>query len=277
MTTASSEEYVTDVPYMRGFVRGPGASLTLRLVAALNGFPQPPADDFDYCELGSAHGDTTATLAAAYPRGPASSGSTSTPTTSRPPIASSLAAGLHNLRFLQRDFADLVRDDVPDLDFITAHGVLSWVGPGKRKAILDFASAKLKRGGLLYVSYNALPGWASIEPLRQLMLDRGAAVGGSSLERAREGLEFAKRRSATRARRTHRQPRREGDAHHDGAGVVCRTSCTSTCMRTGCRCTSRRSPPRWRRTTSTSSASSRSTSTTATSLSPRRSRACSRR
>src|SRR5208283_3700722 len=47
-------------------------------------------------------------------------------------------------------------------------------------------------GGLLYVSYNALPGWASVEPLRQLMLDRGAAVGGSSLERARAGLAFAK-------------------------------------------------------------------------------------
>ena len=66
MTTVAREEYVTDVPYLRSFVRDL-SPLTLRLVAALNGFPTPPRDDFDYCELGSAHGDTTATLAAAYP------------------------------------------------------------------------------------------------------------------------------------------------------------------------------------------------------------------
>ena len=69
---------------------------------------------------------------------------------------------------------------------------MSWVGPAKRRALLELASRRLKKGGLLYVSYNALPGWASVEPLRQLMLDRGAAVGGSSIERAREGLAFAK-------------------------------------------------------------------------------------
>jgi SAM-dependent methyltransferase len=189
MTTAN-EEYVTDVPYMRGFASDL-SPLMLRLVAALNGFPVPRHDDFAYCEMGSAHGDTTATLAAAYP-GARFFGVDINP--EHIATASRLASdgGLDNVRFLERDFADLARDDIPDLDFLTAHGVLSWIGPVKRKAIVDFASAKLKPGGLLYVSYNALPGWAAVEPLRQLMLDRGAAVGGSSLHRAREGLALAK-------------------------------------------------------------------------------------
>lgn len=186
----AARDYITDVPYMRCFV-GDLSPLQLRLVAALNGFPQPPRDDFDYCELGSAHGDTTATLAAAYPRA-RFLGVDINP--EHIASANSLASegGLDNIRFLERDFEDMLHDDVGNLDYVTAHGVLSWVGPAKRKALLALASAKLKPGGLLYVGYNALPGWAAVEPLRQLMLNRGDAVGGTSLERARDGLAVAR-------------------------------------------------------------------------------------
>jgi SAM-dependent methyltransferase len=193
----ATEEYVTDVPYSRGFASDL-SPLMLRLVAAMNGFAHSRRDDFHYCELGSAHGDTTATLAAAYPGG-RFLGVDLNP--EHVASANRLARGgeLDNLRFLERDFEDLGREDIPHLDFVTAHGVLSWIGPLKRKAVLDFAAAKLKPGGLLYVSYNALPGWAAVEPLRRLMLDRGAGVGGNSLERARAGLDFAKLLSASGA------------------------------------------------------------------------------
>ena len=191
MPPAESEEYVTDVPYIRSFV-GDLAPSTLRLVAALNGFAPPLREDFAYCELGSAHGDTTATLGAAYPRG-RFLGVDINPRHIASANRLVLEGGLENVRFLEKDFEELRGEDVPALDFVAAHGVLSWVGPAKRKALLDFASAKLAPGGLLYVGYNALPGWAAVEPLRQLMLDRGAAVGGSSLERAREGIALAKR------------------------------------------------------------------------------------
>src|SRR3984957_17982507 len=159
MTGAQNEEYVTDVPYLRAFVRDL-SPLMLRLVAALNGFPAPLGDDFAYCELGSAHGDTTATLAAAFPRA-RFIGVDINPEHIASGDRLASGGGLANVRFLERDFADLAGEDAPELDFVTAHGVLSWVGPAKRKALLDFASAKLKRGGLLYVSYNALPGGAS--------------------------------------------------------------------------------------------------------------------
>jgi SAM-dependent methyltransferase len=186
-------EYVTDVPYVRAFEDNL-SPVRLRLVCALNGFAPPPADGFDYCELGSAHGDTTATLAAAYPRSrfvgvdinPDHIGS-----------ARKMAGegGLENVRFLEADFADLAGSDLPAFDFITAHGVMSWISPAKRKALLDFARARLKPGGLLHVSYNALPGWAPIEPLRQLIVGRAALASGNSLEGARQALEFAARMS----------------------------------------------------------------------------------
>ncbi len=186
-----TEEYVTDVPYVRCFVADL-SPVMLRLVAALNGFPPPAQDDFTYCELGSAHGDTTATLAAAYPRA-RFFGVDINPEHIASADQMASDGGLENIRFFERDFEGLLTEDIPALDFITAHGVLSWIGPAKRRAVYEFASAKLKKGGLLYVGYNALPGWAAVEPLRHLLLDRGAAVAGSSIERAREGLALAQR------------------------------------------------------------------------------------
>lgn len=188
--TGPNVEYVTDVPYVRGFQ--PDLSpVRLRLVAALNGFKAPPSHDFDYCELGCAHGDTTAALAAGFPEA-RFVGIDLNP--EHIASARTLARGgnLTNVRFFERDFEDLLKDDLPEFDFIGAHGVLSWVGPKKRKAVLDFARAKLKPGGLLHVSYNALPGWAAVEPLRQLILGRAALSSGNSLERARDGVRFAK-------------------------------------------------------------------------------------
>jgi Predicted methyltransferase regulatory domain len=58
--------------------------------------------------------------------------------------------------------------------------------------VLDFAAVRLKPGGILSVSYNALPGWAAVEPLRRLMHDLSADVKGSSVDRARHAMAMAK-------------------------------------------------------------------------------------
>lgn len=188
MTTREAPEYVTDVPYVRSF-EADLSPARLRLIAALNGFDPPAPDEFAYCELGSAHGDTTNALAAASPRA-RFFGVDLNPEHVASANRLRTRAGLENVRFLERDFEDLKSDELPDLDFITAHGVLSWVGPGKRRALIELAAAKLKPGGLLHVSYNALPGWAAVEPLRQLIAARASLATGNSVERAREALRF---------------------------------------------------------------------------------------
>lgn len=188
-----SAEYVDDVPYVRHFL----ADLSpprLRLAAGLNGFTPPPATDFDYCELGCAHGDTLVALAAAHPEGRfVGIDLSETHVASAKRLAREGA--LENIGVLARDFGDLADDDVGDFDYIVAHGVLTWVSPEKRKALITFASKRLKPGGLLHVSYNAMPGWASVEPLRQLLLFGATTAGGTapagSLERARHGVELA--------------------------------------------------------------------------------------
>ena len=186
MPSSPAPGYLTDVAYLRTF-SGDLAPQTLRLVAALNGFTPPPADDFDYCELGSGTGDTTATLAAACPGARFLGVDVNAEHTA---FAEGLAraGGLSNVRFLERDFESLGREPLPPFQYVTAHGVLSWVSPEKRRALIALSADKLAPGGLLFVSYNALPGWAAIEPLRRLMLDAAPDPAEPTLERARKGF-----------------------------------------------------------------------------------------
>jgi SAM-dependent methyltransferase len=189
-TAPAGAETVTDVAYLRTFSKNLAPPL-LRLVAAVNGFTCSSSESFDYCELGSGYGDTTATLAAAHPAA-RFLGVDLNP--AHVAFANGLAqkGGLDNLRFVARDFEDLLGEDLPPFDFIGAHGLASWISTAKRHALTAFAGAKLKPGGLLYVSYNALPGWAAIEPLRRLMIEATAGEGGDTLDRARRGLALAR-------------------------------------------------------------------------------------
>jgi SAM-dependent methyltransferase len=188
----SNAGYITDVAYPRAFVPQVAPWL-LRLVAALNGHPPPPEDDFDYCDLGSASGDTLTTFAASNPRARFVGVDFNAEHTRR--ARERAAKGeLTNVRFLDCDFEALGDEGLPAFDFIVAHGVWSWVSAKKRAAVLAFVGTHLKPGGLFYVSYNALPGWAAVAPLRRLMRDLApASRHAGSLERAREGFAFAQR------------------------------------------------------------------------------------
>jgi len=190
---ASRGGYVTDVPYPRAYVPQITPPV-LRLVAALNGTPPPKEQDFDYCELGAAVGDTLATLAAANPHSRFVGIELSPEHVAQANLR--IAGGrLTNVRMLQHDFEDLAKPEGPELplfDFIVAHGVWTWVSPLKRAALLAFVESHLKPGGLFYLSYNVLPGWSSVEPLRRLMLEH-TTQAKSTLDRAREGVALVQR------------------------------------------------------------------------------------
>src|SRR5689334_2687142 len=130
---ASQGEYVTDVAYARTFVEDLAPN-KLCLIAALNGVTSPSLEDFDYCELGCGNGDTLVTLAAAYPHA-RFVGVDLNP--EHVAFARELASrgGLQNVRFLECDFEELARQDLPSFDFVGMHGVVSWVGPAKRAAL----------------------------------------------------------------------------------------------------------------------------------------------
>jgi hypothetical protein len=61
-------------------------------------------------------------------------------------------------------------------------------------AIVDFVRRKLKVGGVLYISYNTLPGWAAFVPMRHLMTEHAEIIGAEGLgivNRINDALEFA--------------------------------------------------------------------------------------
>jgi len=184
-----SHGYVTDVAYTRQFCPHLAPTL-LRSVAALAGFAPPPDDAFDYCEVGCGPGDTIATLAAAYPRARFVGIDLNDEHVA---FARGLAVrgGLGNLRLVGGDFETLDDAALPRFDYVSVHGLLTWIAPEKRKALVAFAARRLKPGGLFHVAYNTLPGWAALEPMRRLLLD-AAGTEGTTAERARRALEAAR-------------------------------------------------------------------------------------
>jgi SAM-dependent methyltransferase len=79
------------------------------------------------------------------------------------------AAGLSNVRFVQADFLDLASDwptDFGTFDYAALHGILSWVSPALRGAVVRCLSHATAPGALVYASYNALPGCLSTVPLQ---------------------------------------------------------------------------------------------------------------
>jgi SAM-dependent methyltransferase len=93
-------------------------------------------------------------------------------------------------------FAELLdRRDLPQFDMIALHGIWSWVDDGARRTIIDIARKYLAPGGVFYVSYNILPGWAPVLPLRHLLklhVDSSAARDGIA-DRIGAALDFAQK------------------------------------------------------------------------------------
>lgn len=88
------------------------------------------------------------------------------------------------------------RTDLPDFDYIGLHGIWSWISDENRAAIVEFIAKKLKIGGVLYISYNVLPGWSAHAPIRHIFTqyDKNmTAQGGSVEQRVKESIDFAKK------------------------------------------------------------------------------------
>ncbi len=73
------------------------------------------------------------------------------------------------------------RDDLPMFDSIGLHGIWSWVTPQNRDIIIDFINRKLNVGGVVYCSYNVMPGWATAAPLRELLAMHARMTAGKGM------------------------------------------------------------------------------------------------
>ncbi|WP_395020723.1 class I SAM-dependent methyltransferase [Dongia sp.] len=177
-----SARYVTDVPYARRFVRELSPAW-LDFTALICGF-QPPSREggFAWCELGCGHGVTPALLAAAHPES-RFHGIDLMP--QHIDFAEKLCreADIANAQFHALDFAAAAKLDLPRFDMIVAHGVYTWIDAAAQADLIGFVDRHLKPGGLLYLSYDCLPGWAGDMPLQHLLQTLTAQGSGDSVAR----------------------------------------------------------------------------------------------
>ncbi|MBW8866881.1 MAG: methyltransferase regulatory domain-containing protein [Acidobacteria bacterium] len=180
--------YVTDTSYTDQFFREL-APAWLNYVAALNG-AQPVAIEqpFVYLELGCGFGTSTVVNAGAYPQG-AFHGCDIIPAHLDGGRRHAAAFGVGNVTFHEADFGQLLARDLPRCDFIVLHGVYSWVDDEARAAVRRVIDDRLKPGGLVYISYNCLPGWASEAPLRKLLVEFSRSHDGDTAQRTAAALD----------------------------------------------------------------------------------------
>lgn len=185
--------YVTDVEYIHGVYRELTPAI-LHFTALAAGIRAPnPNDALTYCELGCGQGDSVNLLAAANPHIEFFA-TDFNPSHIAGAKALAAAAATPNAHFFDKSFQEFAAlPTLPEFDIIALHGIYSWISAEDRRTIVDFIRSRLKVGGLVYVSYNALPGWGAISPLRRLIADHADTISGPAPLRLQQSLAFVQR------------------------------------------------------------------------------------
>lgn len=184
---SASEGYYSDLEYTSGYYHELGPA-HLRLCALLAGvecaIPEAPT----YLELGFGQGVALNIHAAANDGDFRGVDISPAHVANAQAMADAIGSGV---RLSDDSFAALAaRDDLPMVDVIVMHGIWSWVSDENRRIMVDLIRDRLKPGGVVYLSYNSQPGWASRAPVRHLLKLGHAAAGGDPAARIEAALEF---------------------------------------------------------------------------------------
>ncbi|UHD45788.1 class I SAM-dependent methyltransferase [Aureimonas altamirensis] len=163
---AWSHGYVTDLNYTYGYYPEMSPSM-LRLACLCQAVEPQLREEPAYLELGFGQGISINIHAAGSAGSYWGTDFNPTQTVEARKLAAASGADLH---LFDDSFEELAsRNDLPDFDIIALHGIWSWISEANRKVITDIIRRKLRPGGIAYISYNCLPGWAPIIPIRQLL------------------------------------------------------------------------------------------------------------
>jgi SAM-dependent methyltransferase len=182
--------YVTELEYTYGYYRELSPSL-LRLACQSAGLAAPSPKQLHYLELGYGQGLSVNIHAAAVDG--EFWGTDFNPTQVAHARALSEAAG-SGAKLFEDSFADFAaRPDLPEFDIIGLHGIWTWISDENGRIVVDLIRRKLRAGGILYISYNCLPGWAPSMPLRHLVKLHADFAGEATglLAKLNEALAFA--------------------------------------------------------------------------------------
>jgi SAM-dependent methyltransferase len=185
--------YVTDIGYMPGWY-SQQSPMHLAVTCLLMGVAcDLPAGDepVHYLELGCGLGFGALALAAANPSWRVT-GVDFNPAHVAFARGAARDAGLDNVVFLEADLSVLAEQEearqIPQADFVSLHGVWSWVPAPVRAGIVRLLRAKVAPGGIVHISYNSLPGWQPALGMQRTLRLAGEAAPGRSDRRALAGV-----------------------------------------------------------------------------------------
>jgi SAM-dependent methyltransferase len=162
----------------------------LAAIAWLMGLPAAPPQRCGVLEIGCGDGGNLVPMAYTLP-GSRFVGIDSAPGAVERGRELAAAAGISNVALEVLDLA-AAGPEIGEFDYIVAHGVYSWIPAELRERLLWLCAAALAPHGVVYISYNALPGGR----LRQAMRDmlrfhvRNLENPDERIEQARAMAEF---------------------------------------------------------------------------------------
>ena len=173
MSAATSEAIYDEIPYPN-LCHAQTSPDRLAMIGRLLGMRPEPVEQCRVLELACAEGGNLAPLALMFPGSEfvgIDYSSTQIATAKR--LAE--GAGLKNVTFIDRDILDETKD-LGKFNYIIAHGVYSWTPDRVRRRILTLCREQLTPNGIAFISFNALPGWAMLRTMREMILHRTRAI-----------------------------------------------------------------------------------------------------
>ncbi len=95
---------------------------------------------------------------------------------------------------------------IPEADFVSLHGLWTWVPQVVQAGVVRLLAAKVRPGGAVHVSYNSLPGWGGVFGMQRVLHEVGRRSASRSDRQAEEGLKFVRALYETEALQLVRAP-----------------------------------------------------------------------
>jgi SAM-dependent methyltransferase len=203
--------YVTDLPYLPGYYRhqSPLHLNIACLLGGVRGLELSPSKPLSYLELGCGQGFGALALAGSNPSWQVT-GIDFNPAHIAAARSLAEAASITNVRFIEADLATLPdtpqSTELAETDVASLHGIWSWVSDPVRAGIVRLLATKVRPGGVVQISYNALPAWQGAIGMQRLMREAGERLAAHSDRQVETGLELVSTLSAAKAHHLHGLP-----------------------------------------------------------------------
>jgi len=105
-------------------------------------------------------------------------------------------ASLKNIRFEEGDFVELAENfpkDWGQFHIVILHGIWSWISKDVREKVIEILKNVVLPGGIVYNSYNAMPGWMTGTILREILRSYYKISNLPAIQALEKGLELAQK------------------------------------------------------------------------------------